>query len=126
MIKEHAFAAQAALQPLIRRERKVLISGHWQEVRETSIFSAIDPSTATAFAAFRHAGTRVVDADGKSVLPGMNESHIHIFCGSAELDQLSLYGVQGFEALHEKVLRGGSVWLNGMARLLDAGVPGLE
>ena len=52
--------------------------------------------------ALRHKGTRVIDAQGASVLPGFIESHMHIFSGAAELDQLQLTGVKGFAALAEK------------------------
>lgn len=54
--------------------------------------------------AFRHAGTRLIDAGGKSVLPGFNEAHIHLFSGGAELDQLSLAGIRGFDTLKRLVL----------------------
>lgn len=47
--------------------------------------------------------TYVIDAKGGSVLPGFNEAHMHIFGGSVGLDQLSLYGVKGFETLQQKV-----------------------
>jgi hypothetical protein len=47
--------------------------------------------------------TRVIDAKGSSVLPGFIESHMHLFAGAAELEQLQLMGVHGFEALSEAV-----------------------
>jgi len=43
--------------------------------------------------------TRLIDAGGNTVLPGFNEAHLHIFGGSVGLSQLSLFGVQGYEAL---------------------------
>jgi predicted amidohydrolase YtcJ len=49
--------------------------------------------------ALRGPATRVFDAQGRTVMPGINESHIHIFGGSAELAQLSLFGVQGFDRM---------------------------
>jgi predicted amidohydrolase YtcJ len=49
--------------------------------------------------ALRSPATRVFDAGGRTVMPGINESHIHIFGGSAELAQLSLFGVQGFDRM---------------------------
>ncbi|MDF1635604.1 amidohydrolase [Mycoplana sp. MJR14] len=49
--------------------------------------------------------TRVIDARGGTVLPGFNESHMHIFPGSVELSELSLYKVKGYEAL-ERAIRG--------------------
>lgn len=48
-------------------------------------------------------GTRSIDAGGGTVLPGLNEAHMHIFGGSVSLTQLSLFGVKGFEALKQAV-----------------------
>ena len=48
-------------------------------------------------------GTRRIDAGGSTVLPGLNEAHMHIFGGSVSLTQLSLFGVKGFEALKQAV-----------------------
>ncbi len=50
--------------------------------------------------AFRHGGTRVIDAQGASVLPGFIESHMHVFSGAAELDMLHLTSVAGFDRLN--------------------------
>jgi predicted amidohydrolase YtcJ len=44
-------------------------------------------------------GRRVVDAGGRTLLPGFVESHLHLVLGGAELTHLQLGGVQGFEAL---------------------------
>jgi predicted amidohydrolase YtcJ len=63
------------------------------------IFVGDDESTT----ALRHKGTRVIDAQGASVLPGLIESHMHIFSGAAELEHLHLTGVKGFAALDAKV-----------------------
>lgn len=49
--------------------------------------------------AFSGPDTHVIDARGGTVLPGFNEAHMHIFGGSAELRELSLYGLKGFDAL---------------------------
>ncbi|MCM2475121.1 amidohydrolase [Rhizobium sp. CG5] len=49
------------------------------------------------------ASTRVIDAKGATVMPGINEAHMHIFMGSLSLQQLSLYGVRGFEAMSEAI-----------------------
>ncbi len=53
--------------------------------------------------AARKPSTRVLDARGGTVLPGLIESHMHLFPGAVELDQLSLFGISGFEALSDKV-----------------------
>jgi predicted amidohydrolase YtcJ len=58
---------------------------------------------AAAAKALRHTSTRVIDAEGASVLPGLIESHMHIFSGAAELEQLHLMGVKGLTQLTEKV-----------------------
>lgn len=55
--------------------------------------------SASEIAAYRTPATQVIDAGGASVTPGMNESHIHLFGGSGELDQLSLFGIKGFDAV---------------------------
>ncbi|WP_162918878.1 amidohydrolase [Taklimakanibacter deserti] len=57
---------------------------------------------AAAAQALAHKATRRIDAQGASALPGFIESHMHIFSGAAELDQLHLTGVKGFAALAEK------------------------
>ena len=52
-----------------------------------------------------HSGpdTKTIDAGGATVLPGFNEAHLHIFGGSVELSELSLFKVKGFETLKQKV-----------------------
>lgn len=41
----------------------------------------------------------VVDAGGRTLLPGFVESHLHLVLGGNELSQLQLGGVSGFDAL---------------------------
>ncbi|MCF8511985.1 MAG: amidohydrolase [Rhodobacteraceae bacterium] len=43
--------------------------------------------------------TKVIDAGGRTVMPGFFESHLHLVLGGAELVQLQLGGVEGFDAL---------------------------
>ena len=47
--------------------------------------------------------TRVIDAQGATVLPGFIESHMHLFMGGAELAHLPLHGVMGADALADAV-----------------------
>ena len=54
-------------------------------------------------AAYSGPDTRVIDARGATVLPGFNEAHLHIFGGSVELSELSLFKVKGFDTLKRKV-----------------------
>ncbi len=44
-------------------------------------------------------GTRVVQAGGRTLLPGFVESHLHLGLGGSELMQLQLGGVYGFDAV---------------------------
>lgn len=44
-------------------------------------------------------GTEIIDAGGRTVLPGFVESHMHLALGGAELAHLQLTGVEGAEAL---------------------------
>ena len=43
--------------------------------------------------------TRVIDAGGRTLLPGFFESHLHLVLGGNELVQLQIGGVHGFDAL---------------------------
>ncbi|MDX8511957.1 amidohydrolase [Mesorhizobium captivum] len=52
---------------------------------------------------YKGPATRVIDAQGGSVLPGFIEAHMHLFGGAAELDNLHLAGVHGFDALRDAI-----------------------
>lgn len=47
--------------------------------------------------------TRVIDAQMKTVMPGIIEGHVHLFGGSVELDTLMLNGINGFDPIAESV-----------------------
>ncbi len=47
--------------------------------------------------------TKVVDAGGRTVLPGFIEGHMHIVPGSLELSMLSVEGLNGVEAIGKAV-----------------------
>jgi predicted amidohydrolase YtcJ len=47
-------------------------------------------------------GARMIDARGRTLLPGFVESHMHLFFGGAELAHLQLTGVYGAEALRDR------------------------
>ena len=55
--------------------------------------------TAADIAALKSPATKVIDVQGCSVLPGFIESHMHLFSGAAELDNLNLSGVSGLQPL---------------------------
>ncbi len=59
--------------------------------------------TAAALADLRGPKTRVVDARKNSVIPGIIESHVHLFMGAAELDLLGIRTDFGFEAIDHAV-----------------------
>lgn len=48
--------------------------------------------------------TTMIDAEGRTVLPGINEAHMHIFMGALSLVQLSLFGVRGLNAMRDAIL----------------------
>ena len=50
-------------------------------------------------AAFRGPATEIIDAGGKTVLPGLIDSHVHLFGGSGELDCLNLAEIEVEAAL---------------------------
>ncbi len=52
---------------------------------------------------FKASHTRVIDARGKTVLPGIIESHMHLFIGAVELDSLMVTGVEGIDTLTRMV-----------------------
>ncbi len=48
--------------------------------------------------------TQTIDAEGGTVLPGIIDSHVHLFGGSVELDLLDLYGVHGIDEMTTRIL----------------------
>lgn len=55
--------------------------------------------TAAEVAAQAGPGARVIDAGGRTLLPGFVESHLHLVLGGNELVQLQIGGLHGFAAL---------------------------
>ncbi len=55
--------------------------------------------TAAEVGALAGAETRVIDAGGRTLLPGFFESHLHLVLGGNELVQLQIGSVHGFDAL---------------------------
>ncbi|MER9233392.1 amidohydrolase [Mesorhizobium sp. M0622] len=53
--------------------------------------------------AMKGPATEIMDAQGGSVVPGFIEAHMHLFGGAAELDNLHLQGVHGFDALSDAI-----------------------
>ncbi|MDO8883462.1 MAG: amidohydrolase [Pseudotabrizicola sp.] len=51
--------------------------------------------------------TQVIDAKGRTVLPGFVESHLHLVLGGAELGHLHVSGLHGMEALRDAFQRFG-------------------
>ncbi|CUH64545.1 N-substituted formamide deformylase precursor [Thalassovita gelatinovora] len=47
--------------------------------------------------------TRVVDAQDQTVLPGLNDAHLHLFAGGLGLTELSLRGVRGRSGLQAAI-----------------------
>ncbi|MEQ1522686.1 MAG: amidohydrolase family protein, partial [Aestuariivirga sp.] len=49
--------------------------------------------------ALKGSHTRVIDAQMNTVMPGIVESHIHLFGGAVELDSLMINNIKGFPAV---------------------------
>lgn len=75
--------------------------------RAAAVAIAVDTilavGTGEDIAALAGPGTRRIDAQGKTVMPGMVEAHLHLFAGAFGLRLLHLDGVQGLAALRDKV-----------------------
>ena len=54
-------------------------------------------------ASFKAKHTRMVDAQGKSVIPGIIEGHVHLFGGAAELGGLIISHVKSLAQFHDSV-----------------------
>ena len=52
----------------------------------------------------RRAETQVIDAEGKTLLPGIIDSHFHLLWGSLRLGDIQLEGVTGLDGLRRVVL----------------------
>lgn len=65
-----------------------------------SILAVGDDATILALAG---GGTRIIDAQGGTVLPGFVESHIHLFSGAYGQTLLQLGGLRGMDALRDAV-----------------------
>ncbi len=48
--------------------------------------------------------TKLYNARGATVLPGIIDSHVHLFGGSVELTLPNLYGIEGLEAMKEAIV----------------------
>jgi predicted amidohydrolase YtcJ len=68
--------------------------------------------------AFRGASTRVVDARGGSIIPGLNDTHVHFIPGGFSLDQLDLGGLNTLGEVQAAIRKfiaanPGTGWLEG-------------
>ena len=50
---------------------------------------------------FKGSKTRIVDAKGASVIPGIIEGHVHLFPGAVELDALNINSFKGLQAISD-------------------------
>ena len=53
--------------------------------------------------ALKNKHTRVIDAQMRTVMPGIIESHIHLFGGAVELDSLMINNIKGLSAVSDSI-----------------------
>lgn len=53
--------------------------------------------------AMKEKHTRIIDAQMHSVIPGIIESHLHIFAGSVELNVLMINEISGFQVISDSI-----------------------
>jgi predicted amidohydrolase YtcJ len=68
--------------------------------------------------ALRGASTRVIDAHGGSVIPGLSDTHVHFISGALSLDQLDLGGLNTLDEVQAAIRKfaaahPGTGWLQG-------------
>jgi hypothetical protein len=73
----------------------------------------------------RAAETQVIDAEGRLVLPGMEDSHVHFVSGSESLDKVDLAGTRTVEEVQERIRRFAqehpeSAWVQGRGWMYSA------
>ena len=69
-------------------------------IKDSEIIAIADRDDVSSL---KDSATRVIDAQGGTVVPGFVEAHMHLFGGAAELEHLQLMGVHGFDALSDAV-----------------------
>jgi len=76
-------------------------AAHWIAIAGSRIM-ALGYGDASAWIGTR---TSVIDGHGASLLPGLNDVHVHLFAGGLALTDLNLTGIRGAEGLREAVAR---------------------
>jgi len=61
--------------------------------------------TAAEVDAWRGAATRIIDAGGKLLLPGFNDSHVHFISGGMQLDSVDLKDAASPEEFRDRIAR---------------------
>ncbi|MFN4155861.1 MAG: amidohydrolase [Paracoccaceae bacterium] len=77
------------MDPAHPRAQAVLITGN----RIAAVGTTVE------IAALAGPEAEVIDARGRTVLPGFIESHVHLFVAAAELNHIQLWGLKGFDQM---------------------------
>jgi predicted amidohydrolase YtcJ len=99
---KHKLQESRAQMDLIVTNAKVLTMDPAQPRAQAVAIDAgkiVAVGTDTDIAALATPATKVIDAQGRSLLPGFVESHLHLVLGGVELEQLQIGGVYGFDDL---------------------------
>lgn len=86
---------------ILTNARVLTMDAGWPEAEAVAVAAGRIVAVGTRAEVERLAGpeTRVIDAGGRTLLPGFVESHLHLVLGGAELAHLQIGGLHGAEAL---------------------------
>ena len=75
----------------------------WAQAMAISAERIIATGSDREIAAYQGPSTRVIDAQGHMVLPGLIDSHVHMMAGAAMLDQISLHDAKSIGDFQKKI-----------------------
>jgi predicted amidohydrolase YtcJ len=100
-----ARASAGVAETVVVNARIYTVSAHqpWAEALAISGGKIVAVGSAREIARYRGAGTRVIDAGGRLVLPGITDPHTHFTSGSRFLSQIDLHGAETMAEIAARV-----------------------
>ena len=98
-------AAAAPADTIVTHARVYTVDGAhpWAEAVAIAGGNLVAVGTEKEIAAYRGPATRVIDAEGRLVLPGFTDTHVHFLSGSTALTQVPLAGTKSVAEVQERV-----------------------